>query len=1380
MRKALKPGYNLILGERTYEIRRLMGEGADCLVYDALLVEDACDRRVRIKELYPVKARTGRQGTELVWEQPAERDAAFAEFRRIYQMHIRLQNSERFGNRTAHVTDTLAECGGTLYMIVDVDHGVTFRKDPARDLSEVLRTLRALTDLAGDYHQQGMLLLDLKPENFLVLPETRDLVKLIDLGSVVYAKGSGSGEDSDLSGRSLSMTAGYAAPELLRGEMRRIGPHTDLYSICAMLFERIFHRLPEALDRGPLRSFSVADTCGGTLSGEGCECLQGILEKGLCAVASERYLSARELSKALEDAERILTRKERIRSVYPLAAPGASFVGRSAELQHLHELLQQNTAVFVCGFGGEGKTTLALKYLERYRSEYDAIVFFRYQGSLDPFFLSVPIEKEGDAPEKRQETLGYRIRRLREVATERVLFVIDNFDTAGDPRLEDLLTLGAKALFTTRVREQGFDSDKIGYLELGALEEADCLELIQRELGPLPAGHIPDAGKIIRYFGCHAMTLSLVAKYAAGAGKSLPVLAKELKKGGLRALDEERVVFRKDGIRSRQEVLLHLQELFGIMGLSREQMQALENVWVMTKAADWSVGEQAYRELLGSASLRILEDLAETGLVTCTREKIPFLVGASDRSYHLHPLITELMESLDLDPMDSPAYKAAWDWLEREHLVGALCNVPLPLQIFLAVQGEHPTPEGLSLLICKMTDVSETKNPDLLGALLAGPDQTGVRQAAQNEMLAWEMVDFCTPEQEIRYEGGILPWWYAKGLLAAAMGIRRHRTAAERQRVIRALSDANRGLSEELRKKGAKAFLTVHGERVSAFLSRECRALSTRILYRRSTLYQSQKDLLARFGYPVSEGGDTGISLFHKDPGAQELFREVYGLLTQVRQAEETGEFPLARTRRELCWLFSFLNGEFTDPARIPEKPEGQGDLYFADRRQWERKLTASILRYWKQAKDREGMYELFLDDLFLKGLPEAVVRALQKEHFMEMLREDPALSEEEKKRLLYQTATEQVNRFLIHEAQSGKRKKSAGEKGQTAVRNSRQQAIVRWYAEGLEDRWRQTLLAREEGREQASALLKSSILLGMACRPEADTKEHLEELFSRSGNRLIEGDVLLVRHLRACGCKEEADLLGGLLLEHFWMRQIPKKKEDRIRNAAALSRIAPYRGKNALKRQMEAVVREQGTLAGCAKLISPEGKGSERLLWMANILFYEVNADLVRDPEKSRDPADGRRRKQCEKILQALEGSFTPRQLCGMEEVWMLQNALRTDREDDPEDVPFPEEPFDGEALPLTLDELPFGEENLSPFFEDPGPDPFMEWHTALSWYRRHRADFAGSEELLIRYIRRTCGEPEDYIRHSLDPGGKPEAKKMQPQTERSFSAESFDLLPF
>lgn len=105
-------------------------------------------------------------------------------------------------------------------------------------------------------HDKGIVHRDLKPENLFVTDG--GVVKILDFGLAKQLEGSGEAAPTDTDRHAVMGTAGYMAPEQLRGEPA--GPRSDLFSFGAVLYELLTGR--RAFAGG-----SVVDTLHQVLTG---------------------------------------------------------------------------------------------------------------------------------------------------------------------------------------------------------------------------------------------------------------------------------------------------------------------------------------------------------------------------------------------------------------------------------------------------------------------------------------------------------------------------------------------------------------------------------------------------------------------------------------------------------------------------------------------------------------------------------------------------------------------------------------------------------------------------------------------------------------------------------------------------------------------------------------------------------------------------------------------------------------------------------------------------------------------------------------------------------------------------------------------------------
>ena len=175
-----------------------------------------------------------------------------------------------------------------------------------------------IADAMASVHYAGILHLDLKPENlFVVRRGTGIAPKILDWGlaRVLSRQPIAPGE------RVARGTARYMSPEQFRGEP--LGPCSDVYSLCVVLYELLAHRFPYGSDSEQRPNFTTAQYRAyhlhgdlvplPTLNREVSELVWAAIQPGLQRLPQSRYESMTQLAKALRFAERDLLEKARTR-----------------------------------------------------------------------------------------------------------------------------------------------------------------------------------------------------------------------------------------------------------------------------------------------------------------------------------------------------------------------------------------------------------------------------------------------------------------------------------------------------------------------------------------------------------------------------------------------------------------------------------------------------------------------------------------------------------------------------------------------------------------------------------------------------------------------------------------------------------------------------------------------------------------------------------------------------------------------------------------------------------------------------------------------------------------------------------------------------------
>ncbi len=230
---ALPPG--TVIAER-YTIHKLLGHGGFGLTY---LVEDTKLYAQRVlKELFPDGSK--RDGTRVV----LPRDLDAQRFQSIKERFlVEARTLARFQHPSIPTVFDVFDENSTAYFVMEFiegpplsrliqEKGVLPDKEAVRITVNLLEVLKLL-------HGEGLLHMDIKPDNVLMPPNVNHVV-LIDFGSVLEI---GSDEPP------RTYTPGYSPLEQSTAGMP-LGPWTDLYAVGATLYEMLTgHVPPSAPDR---------------------------------------------------------------------------------------------------------------------------------------------------------------------------------------------------------------------------------------------------------------------------------------------------------------------------------------------------------------------------------------------------------------------------------------------------------------------------------------------------------------------------------------------------------------------------------------------------------------------------------------------------------------------------------------------------------------------------------------------------------------------------------------------------------------------------------------------------------------------------------------------------------------------------------------------------------------------------------------------------------------------------------------------------------------------------------------------------------------------------------------------------------------------------
>jgi eukaryotic-like serine/threonine-protein kinase len=278
----LAPG--TILGDGQYQVVGELGRGGMGIVYVAQDLR--LPRRVALKSL----------------PEAARRDPV-----RLERLRREAWAAARISHPAIATVYAFEELGDQPFIVSEYVRGRTLRSEieqgplePDRAVAVAIEIARALSAA----HEQDVVHRDLKPENVLITD--RGSVKVVDFGIAQLTQDSAPGLTK--AGTVLG-TPAYMAPEQIDGAA--VDGRADLYSLGIVLAEMLTGRHPLRAHTtpagAPSNSPAPPNASAGSLTGP----LAAIVKRCLQLMPSDRYASARELLRDLEQAARGAGQRER-------------------------------------------------------------------------------------------------------------------------------------------------------------------------------------------------------------------------------------------------------------------------------------------------------------------------------------------------------------------------------------------------------------------------------------------------------------------------------------------------------------------------------------------------------------------------------------------------------------------------------------------------------------------------------------------------------------------------------------------------------------------------------------------------------------------------------------------------------------------------------------------------------------------------------------------------------------------------------------------------------------------------------------------------------------------------------------------------------------
>lgn len=292
--------YKIINNNTEYTIIDEVGRALNWIVYNATYSDNVgIQHLVRVKEFYPIQINLIRNEEYKICCNVGQIDK-FEEKKRRFMFtcgtNVLFRNACGIES-SAVKTAEIFTANGTNYIVMNIDGEKDYRSYKDASLVETLHHIKTLAYVIEKCHENGYLYLDINPENIFVIPETADYLYLVDFASVCPIEDIQSKKIID-----LSYSKGFLAPELIQGDIAKIGVKTDIYAIGSLLFYKLFGREP-TFEEGRYSSsinFKEMYFYDESLSSEFFYVLEDLLQKTLATSTSLRWNSLKKVIDSLE------------------------------------------------------------------------------------------------------------------------------------------------------------------------------------------------------------------------------------------------------------------------------------------------------------------------------------------------------------------------------------------------------------------------------------------------------------------------------------------------------------------------------------------------------------------------------------------------------------------------------------------------------------------------------------------------------------------------------------------------------------------------------------------------------------------------------------------------------------------------------------------------------------------------------------------------------------------------------------------------------------------------------------------------------------------------------------------------------------------------
>lgn len=624
-----------------------IGRGGSCIVYEAARKTNTGDKTLyRVKEFYPYKLNIARdENNGLI---PSANDAEVftqrqEQFRSDFSRTNQLFYSDTNYSSMTNPLDVFRQ-NGTSYVLSPYSSKKTLATYKPETLKECVTLVKQVAYVLGNIHKQGYLYLDTKPDNVLIVDGYQKQVQLFDFDSLLEWKEAPKTSKRSCTDIRLSYSKGFAPIELQTSKIKRLGPHTDVYGVGALLFYLLFGYTPTAPDceTGAVFDFTKIQydyrKCDDRLFGS----LSDFFHNALAVYFADRYQNMQEVLEQLQEIEKYADLViPRIYSTQ-IAKPKI-FYGRECEFEELDRLLANTdyNCLFVTGMGGIGKSAFIREYLTRRRGKFDTVLYVHYKSSIEATIsndgnIEINTLRRDEEPQNGIRYFDKKLQKIRELVrgTSSVL-VIDNFTGDVDDDLRALLSTELKVVLLSR-KAPSYQSCQ--EMKLSAVSDLNALSRIfEDNLGRSIVDNERDGfEQILKRVEGHTLVLELIAKQIANSHITISSAASLTEEYGFSAIAPEKVDYEKDSKQTSDTIGNIIDALFGANMLSAEKKVLMKVSFLL---GDEGIDINYFQQIMQLVSKNDLNELIKDGWL-----------AISDDTISMHNVIREAVHRWEWTP----------------------------------------------------------------------------------------------------------------------------------------------------------------------------------------------------------------------------------------------------------------------------------------------------------------------------------------------------------------------------------------------------------------------------------------------------------------------------------------------------------------------------------------------------------------------------------------------------------------------------------------------------------------------------------------------------------------------------------------------------------